>query len=159
MRSPTSPTSSALPISRRPCTSFTVHHHAFANAHTINSVSTLVILAVIDGDEKPSFDSVLKGQIKSLRDQLDRDTLMYPSGSPSRSSGSSVAGIGSPRSAQQSRAFDTLRSRLPGAGRIWDTSDNNTRLTMPGALPQGQGSGVNVNDVKPVVMGGRSFIF
>ncbi|KAI0729314.1 P-loop containing nucleoside triphosphate hydrolase protein [Fomitopsis betulina] len=122
-------------------------------------VSTLVILAGIDGDEKPSFDSVLKGQIKSLRDQLDRDTLMYPSGSPSRSSGSSVAGIGSPRSAQQSRAFDTLRSRLPGAGRIWDTSDNNTRLTMPGALPQGQGSGVNVNDVKPVVMGGRSFIF
>lgn len=131
-----------------------------ADAHTIHSVSTLVLLAGIEGDDKPSFESVLKGQIKSLRDQLDRDKLSFSSVSPPRALGSSVAGIGGPRSGQQSRSFDALRSRLPGAaGRIWDTSDHNTRLTMPGALPQGQGSGVNPNDVKPVVMGGRSFIF
>lgn len=123
-------------------------------------MSTLVLLAGIEGDDKPSFESVLKGQIKSLRDQLDRDKSSFSPVSSSRVIGSSVGGITPPRPGQQSRGFDVLRSRLPSAaGRIWDTSDYNTRMAMPGALPQGQGSSVNLNDVKPVAMGGRSFIF
>ena len=123
-------------------------------------MSTLVLLAGIEGDDKPSFGSVLKGQIKSLRDQLDRDKSTFLPVSSSRVVGGSMAGLGAPRPGQQSRGFDALRSRLPGAaGRIWDTSDHSTRMAMPGALPQSSGSGANLNDVKPVAMGGRSFIF
>ena len=123
-------------------------------------MSTLVLLAGIEGDDKPSFGSVLKGQIKSLRDQLDRDKSSFSPVSSSQVIGSSMAGVGAPRPGQQSRSFDALRSRLPGAaGRIWDTSDYNTRMAMPGALPQAQGSGANLNDTKPINMGGRSFIF
>ncbi|KAH9844113.1 P-loop containing nucleoside triphosphate hydrolase protein [Rhodofomes roseus] len=121
-------------------------------------VSTLVIMAGFEEGDKPDFASVLKGQVKTLRDQLDKDSKTFsPVSTSSMTSGVSAVRIGQP-----SRGLDAFRSRLPGAGgRIWDTSDSSTRMAMPGGMPpqHNQGSGVNAGDVRPVAMGGRSFIF
>lgn len=42
-----------------------------------HSVASLVLLAGFEGDDKPSFASVLRGQIKTLRKQLDKPNVKY----------------------------------------------------------------------------------
>ncbi|KZT72531.1 P-loop containing nucleoside triphosphate hydrolase protein [Daedalea quercina L-15889] len=119
-------------------------------------VSTLVLLAGFEGD-KPSFASVLKSQIKTLRDQLDRDKK---SAMPVSTSSVASGAVPTAHMGHQSRGLDALRSQLPGsASRIWDTSDHSNRMAMPGAMPHGQGSGINPSHARPMSMGGRSFIF
>lgn len=44
-----------------------------------HSVASLVMLAGYEGDDKPSFATVLRGQIKTLRKQLDKSTEKYES--------------------------------------------------------------------------------
>ncbi|CCM05578.1 uncharacterized protein FIBRA_07805 [Fibroporia radiculosa] len=113
-------------------------------------VSSLVILAGLDGTSKPPFAEVLKSQIKSLRSQLDN-------GLRSASSPSKIASASVPMGSR----FGERGFRLPGfsdASRIWDLGVGDPRLSMPGGMPHretahtiGRGAG------EPVSLGGTSF--
>ncbi|KAI0824724.1 hypothetical protein BC628DRAFT_1419831 [Trametes gibbosa] len=129
----------------------------------ICSVSSLVLLAGWEGD-KPEFGTILLGQVKTLRDQLDKDK-----DSVKGSETHSAANF--PRVAQGTSGGQTNGSRLArfdarhiGQPRIWDTSASSPAGRMPGALPggtEGQG-GNNRRDVRTIASAaaalGRSFI-
>ncbi|KAF9821282.1 hypothetical protein IEO21_00890 [Rhodonia placenta] len=127
-------------------------------------VSSLVLLAGYEDDEKPPFAHVLRGQIKSLRDQLDNE----PKGArDAPTPGASAISSATPAQRVGSgRFFDSLDSRLTGQSRIWDSSDSGPRLTMPGGLPSRRGTPLRPREgagelPRPVTLNGngRSFLY
>ena len=105
--------------------------------HYRRSVSTLVLMAGFEDDEKAEFRDVLKGQIKSLRDQLDKNKDKVHSVSPTVTSGGAMPARGSPASRSMGGA-PKIDERSIGLARIWDTMPGGTG-GMPGALPSGPG--------------------
>ncbi|PCH41484.1 nucleoside triphosphate hydrolase protein [Wolfiporia cocos MD-104 SS10] len=93
-------------------------------------VSTLVLLAGIEGDDKPSFADVLHGQIRSLREQLDKEPeqLDVP-GAFTTSSATVAQPVPRFRRAQLAKP---VSSRVSLQGRIFDSSDG---MSMPGQMP------------------------
>lgn len=96
-----------------------------------NSVSSLVLLAGFEDDDKPEFGDVLKGQVKALRDQLDKgkDKLAQLGAAP----------VVSPRARPSPPQPHTGRltqvdERFLGLGRIWDATAGVVGR-MPGSMP------------------------
>ncbi|KAI0921649.1 hypothetical protein AcW1_004439 [Taiwanofungus camphoratus] len=124
-------------------------------------VSSLVLLAGYEDETKPSFATVLRGQIKALRDQLDR--------SPEQADTASYGPVSVPM-AQAKPAQAVSRSmrkfsdsRLTDQGRIWDSGDSGSR--MPGGLPAPGPQTAEGRDVRSRAMKfaettlGQSFIY
>ena len=92
-------------------------------------------MAGYDGDDEPVFGDMLKTQVKTLRDQLDKNKgnpqqipvayASYQSGPPS-----SASAFVSP--------FPTVDQRSIGQYRIWDATPGMVG-NMPGALPAAPG--------------------
>ncbi|TBU32974.1 P-loop containing nucleoside triphosphate hydrolase protein [Dichomitus squalens] len=99
-------------------------------------VSSLVVLAGYEGDDKPEFRDVLKGQVKSLRDQLDQDKDKKFS----QLSLAAAVSAGAPTSAPRPNASRVTRvdERSLGLARIWDAASGAVGR-MPGAMPAGDG--------------------
>ncbi|EMD40855.1 hypothetical protein CERSUDRAFT_111434 [Gelatoporia subvermispora B] len=121
-------------------------------------VAALVLLAGWEGDDKPSFATVLKDQIKELRGQLDKDPEhavpgAYPSSSAPLPSPPRHAG----------RAQQCVDPRLQSQARIWDGGHGSPRLTMPGEMPATGPSRAEGRDVRAMALAaaalGRSFIY
>ncbi|THH31305.1 hypothetical protein EUX98_g2882 [Antrodiella citrinella] len=99
-------------------------------------VSTLVLLAGKDEDDDRDFQTLLRHQIKSLRDQLDKSPTLVPE---------SRKLVQLPRSAP-SPSFNprdqSALGRFAQKGRFWSAGpiDYRNTSTMPGALPEGSQS-------------------
>ncbi|OCH90947.1 P-loop containing nucleoside triphosphate hydrolase protein [Obba rivulosa] len=120
-------------------------------------VAALVLLAGWEGDDKPSFATVLKDQIKELRNQLDKDPdHVVPGAYPS----SSAPLPSPPRNA--GRAPQTVDLRMHTQARIWDGGHRSPRMTMPGEMPAGP-QRTEGRDVRAMALAaaalGRSFIY
>jgi len=89
-------------------------------------VSSLVLLAGFEG-EKPSFESVMKSQIKTLRDQIDKG----PQHAVPRANNLTPTFSAVPRA--DGRAH-RLEDWLLGQQRVWDAGEG-PHMSMPGALP------------------------
>ena len=100
-------------------------------------------MAGFEGDEHPEFGDVLQGQVKALREQLDKDknisaqfvptsaaTFASPQQRPSR--------LG-PRPGFAAAPHVKVDERSIGLGRIWDSGATTSAGIggMPGALPAG----------------------
>lgn len=131
-----------------------------------SSVATLVLLAGKDDDDEGDFQTVLRHQIKSLRDQLDKDSSH--SQLAVRTTSSSL-----PRVAPSPPPFrprdPSALGRLAQSGRFWSASalDYHNTSSMPGALPDGASYGASSmgesrRDVRSMAMAaaalGRSFV-
>ena len=96
-----------------------------------DSVSSLVLLAGFEDDEKPEFGDVLKGQVKALRDQLDKgkDKLAQLGSAPM------VSARARPSPPQPGAGRLTqVDERFLGLGRIWDATAGAVGR-MPGSMP------------------------
>lgn len=129
----------------------------FSLTFLIESVAALVLLAGWEGDDKPSFATVLKDQIKELRNQLNKDPdHVVPGAYPS----SSAPLPSPPRNA--GRAPQTVDPRLHTQARIWDGGHRSPRMTMPGEMPAGP-QRTEGRDVRAMALAaaalGRSFIY
>ena len=124
------------------------------------SVSTLVLMAGFEDGDMQEFGDVLKGQIKALRDQLDKDKDKDLSAS---SSSPRVVGAVPVRPSTRSSNVSTVKvdERSIGLARIWDASSGTTG-GMPGALPSGPsqqtGSGARRELRSMAYSLGRSFM-
>lgn len=84
----------------------------------VDSVSSLVLLAGYDDEDTPSFESIIQGQIKTLRKQLDK--------SPTATSiGSTVLHAG--RLMEQSLQAN-IRSLLDGLSESYTSNDSSQRI-------------------------------
>ncbi|KAI1786675.1 P-loop containing nucleoside triphosphate hydrolase protein [Ganoderma leucocontextum] len=94
-------------------------------------VSSLVLLAGFEDDDKPGFGDVLKGQVKSLRDQLDKgkDKLSQLGSAPAVSA---RARPSPPR--PNAGRLTQIDERFLGLGRIWDATAGAVGR-MPGSMP------------------------
>ncbi|KAH9948338.1 P-loop containing nucleoside triphosphate hydrolase protein [Amylocystis lapponica] len=93
-------------------------------------VSTLVLLAGFEPDDKPTFGTVVMGQIKELRSQLDKDPgRALPVPPRAFDIAPAQAAIARPKTRMQ-----PLDTRLLCQDRIWDAGEG-TRMSMPGELP------------------------
>lgn len=89
-------------------------------------------MAGFEDDDKREFDEVLMGQIKSLRDQLDKDKDKLLQQSVPR-----VPSLGSPSSVTphlSTGRFTHIDERSVGQDRVWDAAPGHVGR-MPGALP------------------------
>ncbi|KAI0327751.1 P-loop containing nucleoside triphosphate hydrolase protein [Cubamyces sp. BRFM 1775] len=134
-------------------------------------VSSLVLLAGHDGDDKPEFKDLLLEQVKVLRKQLDKDkdTMRSFDGAPHAAAfARGTAGVSAPSSGGRLPQIDprSIRIGQPSA-RIWDTSASTSAAAaagrMPGAMPDAQREGFSSRrDVRAVASAaaalGRSFI-
>ena len=69
----------ALHISRKPCASLSLLKFTAVDLITARSVSALVVLLTDKEDGKEAdFKTIIRGQIETLRKQLDKSTLAYP---------------------------------------------------------------------------------
>ncbi|RPD66739.1 P-loop containing nucleoside triphosphate hydrolase protein [Lentinus tigrinus ALCF2SS1-7] len=93
-------------------------------------VSSLVLLAGYETDDKPEFRDVLLDQIKKLRKQLDKskDTLVPPQAISVGVASATAQSNGAPRM--------QIDQRVIGQHRIWDAAPGPVGR-MPGALPAG----------------------
>ena len=140
----------------------------------MNSVSTLVLLAGWEGD-KPSFGDLLKRQIRTLRDQLDKDRGFSSSRTLPTPQVRRIPGPPAPTAEQNQGLQRRFESRLPGSvtrrpdqTRVWsiDMNDNsNTGMSIPGDMPPDVSSNQrleNRRDVRSMALAaaalGRSFI-
>ncbi|KAI0723095.1 P-loop containing nucleoside triphosphate hydrolase protein [Earliella scabrosa] len=119
-------------------------------------VSTLVLMAGFEDDDRRSFADVLKGQIKSLREQLDQDKdklrhLGAPQTAPS-------AQGGTPPPQPGGRRYTPVDERSIGLARVWDATPGPVG-SMPGALPaQPRDAGARQRDLRSMAYFlGRSF--
>ena len=96
------------------------------------SVSSLVLLAGFEGDDKPEFGDVLKGQVKSLRDQLDKNKDKKLS----QFNRAAAVPAGAPASPPQPSTgrMTQVDERSLGLARIWDAASGAIGR-MPGAMP------------------------
>ncbi|KAI0650237.1 P-loop containing nucleoside triphosphate hydrolase protein [Trametes meyenii] len=125
-------------------------------------VSSLVLIAGHDGEDKPKFSDVLLAQVKALRDQLDKDKDIT---SQTSTSPSTSFARGSPTVQANATRLPRLDPRAIGRARIWDTSSSASGR-MPGALPGGSDASrdavSNRRDVRAMAAAaaalGRSFI-
>jgi len=117
-------------------------------------VSSLVLLAGYEDDDKPTFATVVKSQIKTLRGQLDNGPghAAPAAYSVAHSVVPAVSAIARPDG--RTRYVD---SRLLGQERVWDVSEG-SRMSMPGELPGLARQRPEPRDARPVVTAfGRSF--
>lgn len=105
--------------------------YAFSRNRVTDSVSSLVLLAGLEDDDKPEFGDVLKGQVKALRDQLDKgkDKLAQQGAGPAVS----PRVRSSPPQPHASR-MTQVDERFLGLGRIWDATAGAVGR-MPGSIP------------------------
>lgn len=127
------------------------------------SVSTLVLFATKEKEDKRDFKAILLHQVKSLRDQLDKS----PEHVVSRRS--SHIQRTSPTAPSFGPRDQSSLGRFAQTGRLWNTSTD-PRVSgdfMPGAMPDGSGPGNQSmlegrRDVRSMAMAaaalGRSFI-
>ena len=114
-----------------------------------------------DGDTQ-EFGDVLKGQIKALRDQLDKDKDKNKNLSASPAA-SRVVGAAPARPSPRPGSVGVVKvdERSIGLGRIWDASSGSAG-GMPGALPAGPsqqtGSGARRELRSMAYTLGRSFM-
>ncbi|KAI0353456.1 P-loop containing nucleoside triphosphate hydrolase protein [Trametes cingulata] len=103
-------------------------------------VSSLVLIAGHDGDDKPKFSDVLLAQVKALREQLDKDkndAKLSDIPPPPAFPRGSVAGVGPAQPAGV--RLPRVDPRAIGLPRIWDSSGSSPIGRMPGAMPSGPG--------------------
>jgi len=127
-------------------------------------VSSLVILAGFESDHKPSFANVIRGQIKSLRSQLEKDSAR------AESAAAPFSFSDVPPRCSSTRRLDAIPAWLAGQSRIWDTGAGEQKFTMPGGMPglppqkdsTSMRGGREPGSGKPFTLGGtaagRSFI-
>jgi len=120
-------------------------------------VSTLVLLAGKEKEDHRDFQDFLRVQIKSLRDQLDKDPSHFTPG-PTKFSRPTPPSSFGPRD-------QSALGRFAQTGRFWTASpmDYRNANTMPGALPDsGQNVPAGGRDMKSMAFAaaalGRSFI-
>ena len=113
-------------------------------------------MAGFEDDDRRSFADVLKGQIKSLREQLDQDKdklrhLGAPQTAPS-------AQGGTPPPQPGGRRYTQVDERSIGLARVWDATPGPVG-SMPGALPAQPGdAGARQRDLRSMAYFlGRSF--
>ena len=97
----------------------------------MDSVSSLVLLAGFEEDDKPEFGDVLKGQVKAVRGQLDngKDKLSQPG------SAAAVSARARPSPPQpHASRLTQVDERFLGLGRIWDATAGAVGR-MPGSMP------------------------
>ncbi|KAI9069256.1 P-loop containing nucleoside triphosphate hydrolase protein [Trametes sanguinea] len=129
-------------------------------------VSSLVLLAGYDGDDKPEFSEILLAEVKTLREQLDKDKdkdAAKPVG---------LLGAMPAQGSHCATASSHAGTRLPQVDvrtihtrptRIWGTGDSGPSGGMPGAMPDSQREGfIGRRDVRAMASAaaaaGRSFI-
>lgn len=105
------------------------------SARPPRSVSSLVLMAGFDDDKKPAFRDVLLGQIKKLREQLDKgkDAPLVPPRATPLDAAAPAQPHGGPRM--------QIDERSVGQTRIWDAAPGPVGR-MPGALPLPAGPGL-----------------
>ena len=123
-----------------------------------DSVSTLVLMAGHDGDDKPEFGDMLKAQVKALRDQLDKNK-----GKPQRMPAAYAVQSGSPSYASaRVSSLPSIDHRSIGQDRIWDATSG-LFGSMPGGLPMAPGQHIDPNARRAALRDmalslGRSFL-
>ncbi|KAI9001372.1 P-loop containing nucleoside triphosphate hydrolase protein [Trametes punicea] len=106
-------------------------------------VSSLVLMAGYDGDDKPVFSELLLEQVKALREQLDKDKpkdVVHTSDAvPALAPAQSMHCVPSQSDGRPSPWIDV---RSIGQARIWDTTGPPALVgRMPGAMPDAQWDG------------------